>query len=319
MSRSYKTGALALVAAMVIWSGTYVVGKAVLDQMGPATLIALRFGIAFLVLLPFAARRGFRLGQVLERRFLIFGFTGIVLHIGLETVGLLFTSAAAAALIVAANPATSAALSVVFLGERLDRGRRWGIALSVIGTVMVAITQVEGGGSNQILGNLLVLGGVIAWGAFTVQGRKLGADVPAIVSTTACAGSALLMLVPTSAVEIAVTGAPNMTLGGVVGILYLGLGASAGAYGLWNLALRHVEATTAAPFVNLVPVLGLGLAVGLGDPAAPIQLIGGAIVIVGVWLGARDPQRYTSPERAGLPRLRRIRRAAPVQHERRSA
>lgn len=316
MSQSYRTGAISLIAAMVVWSGSYVAAKEALADFAPATLIALRFGIGFALMLPFALRRGFRFADVLSPKMLVFGFTGIVLHIGLETVGLMYTSAAAAALIVAANPATSAAMSVAFLGERLDRGRSIGIAASVVGTVLIAVTQVEGGGSNQLLGNLLVFAGVVAWGAFTVQGRRLGTTMPAIVSTTASAGSAILMLLPIVALELVFGGLPTVTPTGVLSILYLGAGASAAAYGLWNHALRHVEATTAAPFVNLVPVLGMGLAVLYGEPVAALQVIGGAVVIAGVWLGARDPARLVaSPEPTGQ-RVTRLQRGGQALRRR---
>lgn len=84
---------LALLVAMLIWGGTYVVTKKALEDVGPLTLLVLRFGLAFAILAPAAARRGFRLGHVTTRRFVAFGLTGIVLHMGFETVGLKFTSA----------------------------------------------------------------------------------------------------------------------------------------------------------------------------------------------------------------------------------
>jgi drug/metabolite transporter (DMT)-like permease len=62
------------------------------------------------------------------------------------------------------------------------------------------------------------------------------------------------------------------------------VGASAAAYALWNFALEHVDATVAAPYVNLVPIIGLALAVFLGESPTPADLAGGITVAAGVWL-----------------------------------
>jgi drug/metabolite transporter (DMT)-like permease len=70
----------------------------------------------------------------------------------------------------------------------------------------------------------------------------------------------------------------------VAGMLYLGVGASAAAYALWNFALEHVDASVAAPYVNLVPIIGLALAVVLGESLTPMDLAGGLTVAAGVWL-----------------------------------
>jgi drug/metabolite transporter (DMT)-like permease len=111
-----------------------------------------------------------------------------------------------------------------------------------------------------------------------------------LVSTAAGAGSALLFLVPLSMGEMAVTGLPDPTIGSVAGILYLGLLASAAAYLLWNHALTQVDAAFAAPFVNLVPIIGIALALILGETITPMQLAGGGIVGLGVWLSSLKPR-----------------------------
>lgn len=275
-------GPAALLLAMVIWGGTLVVTKSLLAGLGPATLLSVRFLVAFLCLAPFAYRRGFRMRDLVRREFVLFGLTGIVLHNGLETWGLRYTSAASAALIIAGIPAVTVALSRVFLQETLPRARALGVALSVAGVVLV--TRPSGSGAVELAGNLLVFGGVVAWAVYTIQGKKMSVRVPAIVGTTAGTGAALLFLLPAAVVESWGQGIPAMGMADVTGLLYLGLGASAAAYALWNFALEHVDASVAAPYVNLVPIIGLALAVFLGESLTVIELAGGATVAAGVWL-----------------------------------
>jgi drug/metabolite transporter (DMT)-like permease len=276
-------GPTALLLAMLIWGGTLVVTKSLLDGLGPATLLSVRFGVAFLCLVPFAYRSGFRLRDVVRREFVLFGVTGIVLHNGLETWGVRYTSAGSAALVIGAIPAVTVVLSRVFLRESLPRYRAAGVVLSMLGVALVS-RPPSGEGALEALGNLLVFGGVVAWGVYTIQGKKMSLRVPAIVGTTAGTGAALLFLVPAAVIESWGTGMPPLGVADVTGLLYLGLGASAAAYALWNFALEHVDASVAAPYVNLVPIIGLALAVMLGEALTPMDLAGGLTVAAGVWL-----------------------------------
>ncbi|HEX2058865.1 MAG TPA: DMT family transporter [Actinomycetota bacterium] len=275
-------GPAALLLAMLIWGGTLVVTKSLLEGLGPATLLSVRFLVAFLCLAPFAYRAGFRLRDLVRREFVLFGLTGIVLHNGLETWGLRYTSPGSAALIIAGIPAVTVALSRVFLREALPRSRAVGVALSVVGVALV--TRPTGVGALELAGNLLVFGGVVAWGVYTIQGKKMSVRVPAIVGTTAGTGAALLFLLPAAVVESWGEGIPAIGMADVTGLLYLGLGASAAAYALWNFALEHVDASVAAPYVNLVPIIGLALAMMLGESMTALDLAGGATVAAGVWL-----------------------------------
>lgn len=275
---------LALLVAMLIWGGTYVVTKEALEDVGPLTLLVARFGLAFVVLAPVAARRGFRAGDVTARRFVVFGVTGIVLHMGFENVGLQFTSAANAALIVGAIPAIAAGLSIVLLKEKVTARRAAGIALSLAGVALVAGAPVTGGHDFRWAGDLLMVGAALAWGIFTIQGKRLGGSHDALASTTAAIGSSLFFLVPLALGEMVVSGAPTVSPSSLGAVAYLGLGASAAAFVLWNFALRHVDASAAAPFVNLVPVFGVSFAALAGEAITAQQLLGGLVVGAGVIL-----------------------------------
>lgn len=80
-------------------------------------------------------------------------------------------------------------------------------------------------------------------------------------------------------------GAPDLDPRGWLVVAYLGVVASALAMFLWNHALRHVPASAAALYVNLVPVVGLGFAVLFGEHVGAVQLVGGTLAVAGVLLG----------------------------------
>ncbi|HET7482778.1 MAG TPA: DMT family transporter [Actinomycetota bacterium] len=281
-------GAAALLGAMTIWGGSYVVAHLVLDSVGPFVLLFGRFLLAFAVLFPIARRAGFRMRMMFRRSFLIFGLTGFVLHLTFETTGLMFTTPGSAAIVIATAPAVTLLVSVLFLNERLTPQRSLGIALSIAGALVVTGARAGSAAGGALIGNLLVFAGVLAWGVYTVQGKRLATDVPGVVATAASAGSAAMLIAPLALLEVAFGRVPDVNGGMVLGILYLGVLASAAAYGLWNVSLRYVDASVAGSFINLVPVIGVILAIAVGEAMTAGQWAGAAIVAGGVWLTERS-------------------------------
>ena len=277
----------ALLGAMTVWGASYVVTKSALAAAGPVTVLFLRLAIAAVVLAPFAVRKGFGLRDIFRTRFALFGLTGMALHLGFEIVGLEFTSASSAALVIATAPAVTVAFSVILLRERLSLARWVGLAFSVAGVVLVTGGQSAAGYPLAWLGNLLVFAGVVTWGVFTVQGKRLSEGYHWLVSTTAATAFAAILIAPLMVGEILLTGTPVFDAGSVASVIYLGVGASALAYGLWNFALEHVDASVAGPFINLVPVLGVAIALLVGETMTPVQVAGGIVVGVGVFLSYR--------------------------------
>ncbi|MBU1934451.1 EamA family transporter, partial [Patescibacteria group bacterium] len=72
-------GYFALSITILIWGTTFIVTKLALREIGPLQLTGLRFLIAFALLAPLAARQGFRLRQIFEWKYMLFGLTGTTL------------------------------------------------------------------------------------------------------------------------------------------------------------------------------------------------------------------------------------------------
>ena len=71
---------------------------------------------------------------------------------------------------------------------------------------------------------------------------------------------------------------------------YLGAVASGLGYMLYSAALKHVDASEAGVYTNLIPIVGVITGVMLGEPLSLRAIIGGVVVLVGVWLTSRQPQ-----------------------------
>jgi drug/metabolite transporter (DMT)-like permease len=278
----------ALVLAVAIWGSTYVVIKGALDEIGPLTLALARFVLALPLVLPLAARAGLEPAHLRQSRFWVFGATGVTVYFGLQNLGIALTSAGSAALITAAIPGATAVLAWLVLGER-PSGRRWaGIALSTAGVALVVGSGLEVGAWRALAGNALVLASAVAWAAYTVQGRQLGALHP-LVSTAAGFVTGAVLLVPLAGAEVALTGWPTITWSTAAAVAFLGVFGSGVAIAAWNTGVRQVEASLAGAFANVVPVIGLGLAVASGEGASALQLLGGALAGAGVIVAQRAP------------------------------
>src|SRR6266704_3014885 len=281
-------GRIALILTAIIWGSALVVTKSLLQEIGPFTAAVLRFFIAWVILAPFAFRQGYRLSLAVRSTFLLFGLTGIALYIAMTNVGLVYTAASSAALVQAAIPAVTTLLSVLLLKEHVSRRQLLGIGLSIAGLLLVTGLNMNQTGSAPLVGNLFIFGGVLAWAVYTVQGKKLVSTFPWLVITTASISAGILFLLPFAIGELWLQGMPHLRADGLLELLYLGAASSALGYALWNYGLRFLDASEAAPYINLIPVVGLLLSVLLlHEPLSLIQAAGGAITLFGVWLSNR--------------------------------
>lgn len=282
---------LLLLLAMLIWGSTYVVTKAGLAELPPMLFALLRYVVASLLLVPLALLRGGlqRLPRPVPWATLsLMALTGVGLYYVGFNLALTYTTASQGALVQSSIPAVTALMAVMWLGERLSAQRMLGIGLAIAGVLLiVARTTPDASARAPLLGNLLMFGSVVVWGVYTVVAKRT-ADADPIAVTACVSVLGTLMLVPAALVEAARRPAPSIAAESWLRIVYLGALASAGCYLLYNRALRDLEASQVGAFVNLVPVIGVASGVALlGETITPLAVLGGALVLGGVWLSSR--------------------------------
>ncbi|MHB0870406.1 MAG: DMT family transporter [Chloroflexota bacterium] len=284
-------GVLAALGAVLIWGLTFVPGKVALAEMGPFTLAVLRFSIALAILLVAALRAHHdpgRLRKLSWGTLALLGLTGVTLYFGLQNLGLARTSASEAGLVSGSVPALTALLSALVLKERLTGLRLLGITASIGGVAAVVLAGGGPGSGGSVDGDLLVLGGAVAWAVYTLLNKRVGGQMPETLLLFYTMALGTLFMLPMAAAEIALAGFGPVSPAGWLSALFLGVGGSAAAFFCWNAALRRLDASEAATYINLVPVVTvLSAALMLGETLAPSQLLGGALVILGVYLASR--------------------------------
>lgn len=283
---------LLLLLTMMVWGSTFMVTKDLIAIWPPFTIAFVRVAVGTLVVLPFALSRkppGMRLpwGAIWSM-----GFIGVALYYVVFNVAMMHVSASQGALVQASIPAMTALVAVLWLGERAT-GLRWlGIAMSVGGVLIVFSGSASDGAPSSLLGNLLMFTSVVCWGLYTALAKRV-ANFDTLVVTAAVTGTGALLLLPLAGYEIVTAnlageGLPPLPLLGWFELLYLGGIASGVAYLLYNASLRHLDASEVGVYTNLIPIVGVlcGVVV-LGDPLSARAIIGGLVVMFGVWITSR--------------------------------
>src|SRR6185436_17914871 len=162
------------------------------------------------------------------------------------------------------------------------------IALSMVGVLIVFSGSAAQSGSASLLGSILMFVSSVLWGVYTSMAKRV-ATFDAIQVTAGIIGAGALMLLPLAGFEIAADGMPTVDMRGWLGMAYLGAGASGLAYMMYSAALKHVDASEAGVYTNLIPIVGVITGVLLGEPLSLRAIIGGAVVLVGVWMTSRQP------------------------------
>lgn len=277
---------IGLVAANVIWGTTFVATKPMLDRIPPITVSSARFAVALLVLLPLLYATGRR--PILNRSTALMGFFGVFVAYSLQNLGLSFTGATNSAIIHGGIPVFTMLLAIPMLGERVGVGRVVGIGMSLVGVAAVVLRASDGTSGISALGDGFVLLSAVGLAAYFVLSRRMFSGKSSIELVGGVAVFGLLFLIPVSAAELWVEGMTQPTSGDVLRIVYLGAAASALAFVLWSFGLRHLEAGQAASFANLSPLVGVAFApLLLGESISPIQIGGGLLILVGVWMANR--------------------------------
>ena len=288
--RSRPLAYVSLLIAILIWGFAYVVTKSGLDAVPPMMFALLRYAVASLLLVPLALARGglARLPQPVPWKTLILmAIVGVALYYVLFNLALAYTSASQTALIQSAFPALVAILAVLWLHERVTRQRFAGIGLAIVGVVLIVTTQDDTAASNPLLGNALAFASVLSWSVYTILAKRISnADPIAVTAVISLIGT--VMLVPVALVENADLSLSSIPRDGWLAILYLGGLASAASYLLYSRALRDIDASLVGTYINLSPVIGVvsGVLV-LGETLTTFAIIGGVLVLVGVWLSSR--------------------------------
>lgn len=293
-SRAYT----ALLLIVVLWGSYPAMAKLALQDIPPVLLTTLRCAIASTFLAAMVMRAGAGAARTITPAavgaFAVLALTGVAGSMHLSYLSLYYTTASNVVILQVATPVMVALGARLYLGDRLTR-RQWiGVGLSAFGVLLV-ITRGRLAGlrvAELRAGDFINIAGMVGWSVYTVYGKRVLATYSPALATAGAYVLGTAMLIPLALVTAPLFPAPRWTSGVAwLVILYQAL-LGAIAHVWWYRAVEVVGPSLAAGFMNLQPVVGIGLAaLLLGERIGAWQIAGGLLVLAGVALTTVQPAR----------------------------
>lgn len=293
--------ALLLTLPPLMWAGNAVVGRLMAPSVPPLSLNAMRWALAFVLLLPLARGLFSRLGEVRQRwpYLALTGLLGMGCYNALQYQALRSSSALNVTLIAASLPVWMLAVGALAFKTRATRRQLVGAILSLLGvaTVLARGHLARLADVHFVPGDLLMLLAIFSWAIYSwllarPPGHMQGAQRPDWNWAEALMAQLLFGLVfagSMAGVEQAVTTqaiawGPGLALT----LAYVAIGPSLIAYRCWGLGVSQAGPAIAAFFGNLTPVFAaLMSAALLGEWPQWYHGLAFALIAAGIVVSAR--------------------------------
>lgn len=280
-------------ATALIWGLTFLSIKVVVAVFPPMSLGFARFvvAVAILPLVALATKESLRVAPRDLPLLAASGLVGVTLYFLCENNGIMLLSASEASLIIGSIPVLTMLAERLFLGSSLGGRAYLGAVLSLAGVGLIAARSP--GAASSPMGFVFMAGAAISWVGYSFLTRPLGSRYGRVAITFWQSLFGMLGFVPFVLAELPAWAMPGPVV--VLNILYLGVFGSAIGYWFYVTSLDILGAGAASAFINLIPVVSVVAAyLVLGERLAGLQLLGGAVAVLGVWL-ATAPAKGKAP------------------------
>lgn len=276
---------LELLLLAAIWGASFLFMRVAVPELGPIPLIALRVGIAALVLAPVlwnaAARRQFR---TTLWPLLVVGVTNSAIPFCLLAYSTLYVGAGFDSVLNATTPLWAALIGALGFQVAMGRQQIIGLFIALAGVVTLVWDTLDAGGASIPAAIAAALVAAAFYGfAVNYSKRRLAGVQPFVVAFGSQFFAAIVLLLPAWHFwpEHAVA-ASIWACVAALGILCTGV-----AYVLYFRLIERVGAAYAASVTFLIPIFGLVWgAVFLGEEITSMVLTGCAIILFGTALAS---------------------------------
>ncbi len=296
-----KLAHMAGLAFSLIFGLTFMFSSIALEHIEPIALISYRFLIAFLV---FEMLRRVGVAPIRFKKENIKAIMSValmqpVLYFLFETYGLNRTTSAEAGMMIALIPIFATIFSSIILKEKPRFIQIVFITLSVSGVIMIQWMNARGGIDVDILGFILLLFAVMSAGLFNIASRSASKrmrphEVTYFMMMIGAISFNLIYIVMLSVRgEIATYPERFLNVSVIGPVLFLGVVASIGAFGLVNFALSRLEVHVSAIYANISTIVAvIAGAVFLNEPIFWYHYLGALMIVGGVYGTVQTNRRH---------------------------
>lgn len=319
----WQQGLLAVLTS-VLFAGSFVAGKYATSELGPLTITLFRYVIALVFLQglvwleqnrkgreakgegkpPFATLDSLntstgnwvRLQPQHRLPMFLLGTFGVVGYHYFFFLSLRYTVVANTAIINAFNPVVTGFLAAIFLKERLSQRNYLGGCIAILG-VLILLTQGNLLRLLQLqfnLGDVLMLCAVICWAIYSNLLRFLGRTYSGLAMSYYGALFGVIQLLFWASLELWNQPWHWPSLPTMLGILYMGIGASGIGYLLFVLSTQRIGPTKSTSIVySGVPVWVTLLAwIFFREAVTAWMLLSIILILLGLWTVLQPAEKH---------------------------
>ncbi len=291
-----------LLIVVVIWGIAPTVIKFALGELPPFLFLTYRFAISVVVMLPFylnSREKGLNI-KILPLVLLV-SFLGSTLNLGLLFYGANLTTSLDASLISATSPILAILAGMIFLKDRVTGREKLGVAITLVGTVVIAAQAFFESGvnvSHSILGNAIIFLSNVAFAAYLILSKKaLRHKVSPFAITFMMFFVGLLTTIPLALTEIKANQIlpklMSISFSAHMAVVYMAIFSGVIAYFLYQKAQKTIEASEASVFNYLPPIITAPVAMlWLHEKLTIPYIVGSVIIALGVILAEIKKKRY---------------------------
>jgi len=276
----------------LFWAGNSIVGRAARDLVPPAALSFWRWTFALLLLLPLAGPHLKRDWPALRANWSIVALLGalsigsfnILLYTGLQS-----TTALNSMLIQSAQPALILIGGALVMGDGTSLRQIAGVAVSLVG-VLAIIGRGDPGVLLDLqlnIGDAIIGGAVLLWALYSVLLRRRPAVHPlSFLAASMVVGIAVIA--PFYVHELWSGRLIVPATGSALAIAYVSIFPSFLAYLFFNRGVELIGSAATGQYMNVMPLMGAGLAMlFLGEVLHLFHIAGLALIVAGILVAGR--------------------------------
>jgi drug/metabolite transporter (DMT)-like permease len=273
---------------VLLWCGNFIALKMCLEYLSPFGVTTFRVVASALILFfVFVLWGEWQNGRKLGRQDMIYffklAFVGLFVNQTLFVIGLSHTTVSHSAIIVTFGPVFTLLFAWMKNEERLTTRAVVGMSLSVSGVVLLNLNKDFTFQTRYLLGDLLTLGGSIAFAYYTVISKRAASVYGVVYSTAFTYFAGAILFLPLGLPVILRLDWRNLPWTSVTAFFYVAVLSSVVAQLIFYYSLRHISSSRLASLSYLQPVITtIASVVLLSERPSLNFILGGSVVIGGV-------------------------------------
>ena len=284
MNRSFLLIFL-LIFTIITWGYSWVLMKMGLEYAEPFTFAAWRMIIAAVAMFIYVKWKSIKWPTIKKLPdYAMIALFQTTLTFGLMLYGMKYVTAGKTSVLLYTMPIWTMFMVHFYLKDRLNTAKWIGVAVGTIGILCILGRDTIVYQSSEILfGELLIIGGAIAWAISNVWMKKrMGSENIYMVSTIQLSLGAIgliLLAIPTEGLLYVDWNAHSLYI-----LLFTGIIASAVDFTIWFYLIKNLDIKITTFSSMLVPVFGLIFDwLILGNRLDIGVIVGGALILVGIY------------------------------------